>query len=332
MRSTAFVTSGTSPKNPSSSSRSGSSRAAQRRWGSSTYGFVGSITAASGGLLEEIVRVVDQVLVERVVLGDEDRERVAVPSPGASRLLPHRRAGSRVAGEHRGVERADVDPELQRARRGDREEVAVGELAFDLPPVLGEVACSVALDARAGLRLGHVPPGELGEQLGGAPRPREPDRANVAVGEPAHEPRRLAQRAAPLPGVLVDDRRVPEREELLAARRPIVGDLLEGQAGEPRRELARVADGGATPGTSAGCRRSGRPGAGAAAAPSPRASRTRRGTRAPRRPPPCDRRKKKSAHRAWSGRSDRWSMSGFVITRFAFLRISGRSAWGVSPS
>ena len=43
-------------------------------------------------------------------------------------------------------------------------------------------------------------------------------------------------------------------------------------------------------------------------------------------------RKKKSAHRAWSARSARCSMSGLVITRFAFFLISGRSARGVSPS
>src|SRR5207302_5315028 len=38
------------------------------------------------------------------------------------------------------------------------------------------------------------------------------------------------------------------------------------------------------------------------------------------------------AHLAWSGSRLAWSMSGFDITRFAFRRMSGRSADGVSPS
>jgi hypothetical protein len=45
-----------------------------------------------------------------------------------------------------------------------------------------------------------------------------------------------------------------------------------------------------------------------------------------------DRRRKKSAHLAWSSRMLAWSMSGFDITTFAFLLIRGRSDRGVSPS
>ena len=45
-----------------------------------------------------------------------------------------------------------------------------------------------------------------------------------------------------------------------------------------------------------------------------------------------DSRRRKSAHRAWSGSTDACSMSGLVSTRFAFRRTTGRSADGVSPS
>jgi DEAD/DEAH box helicase domain-containing protein len=51
-------------------------------------------------------------LVELVLTRDEDRERLLLRAAGAAGLLPHRRDRPRVAAEHAGVERADVDAEL----------------------------------------------------------------------------------------------------------------------------------------------------------------------------------------------------------------------------
>ncbi len=100
-----------------------------------------------GGTFEQVGGVVHEVLVQRIVLGNQDRERVGVPATGSPHLLPHGGAGARVAGEDGGVERADVDAQLQRTGGCDRQQLAVGQLALDATPVLGEVAGPVALDA-----------------------------------------------------------------------------------------------------------------------------------------------------------------------------------------
>ena len=189
--------------------------------------------------------MVHEVLVERVVLGHQDRERVGVATARTAGLLPHRCARAGIAGEHGGVERADVDPELERVRGRDRQQFAVRQLALDRPAVLRQIAGSVRLDACALLRVAHVPPCELRQQLGGAPGPGEADRADVLLDELRHQPRRLGERAPSCAGVLVDDRRVPEREQLLARRCGVGHDLVERQPRQARRELTGVADRGA---------------------------------------------------------------------------------------
>ena len=95
MRSTAFVTSGTSPKNPSSSSRERHLAGGAAQVGLQHVRVRRVDHRRLGRPFEQIVRVIDQVLVERIVLGDEDASDVAVPPPGPSRLLPHRRARAR---------------------------------------------------------------------------------------------------------------------------------------------------------------------------------------------------------------------------------------------
>ena len=108
-------------------------------------------------------------------------------------------------------------PELERVRRGHGEEVPVGEPPLDLPAVLREVARAVGtIRSRSG-RVAHLPPGELREQLGRPPGPREPDRPDVrsSTSSPISHGR-LGEGAPPPPGLLVDDRRVPQGEELVA--------------------------------------------------------------------------------------------------------------------
>ena len=124
-----------------------------------------------GGLgrpVEQVRRVRDEVLVEWLVLRHEHGERAVRPPPRPTRLLPHRRPGARVADEDRRVERADVDPELERVRRRDREQLVGRELAFELAPVLREVPGAVRLDAPTEIGV-EIAAGEPGQELGGAP-------------------------------------------------------------------------------------------------------------------------------------------------------------------
>ena len=57
-----------------------------------------------GRFVEQVLRVMHQVLIQWVVLRHEHRERIRVATPCASGLLPHGRARSRVAREDRGIQ------------------------------------------------------------------------------------------------------------------------------------------------------------------------------------------------------------------------------------
>ena len=95
-------------------------------------------------------------LVERVLAGDVDRE----PAPAPPRAPPHLaqrrdRAGERHA--DRGVERADVDPELERVGRDDAEQLAVDEPPLELAPLLRRVAGAVGRDPLGQLAAARGP-------------------------------------------------------------------------------------------------------------------------------------------------------------------------------
>jgi hypothetical protein len=76
-----------------------------------------------GWLGEQVLRVADQVLVQGIVLSHQDRQRGGRAAPGPPSLLPHRSPGSRVPGDECGVQRAHVDPELQRVGGGHPQEL-----------------------------------------------------------------------------------------------------------------------------------------------------------------------------------------------------------------
>ena len=174
-------------------------------------------------------------------------------------------------------------PELQRAGGRDGHQVAGGQLLLDRPAVLRQVARAVGADLRPRLGIVHAAPGEVGQQLRGAPRPCEADRAGAVVDQAGHDRRGLGQRASPRARLVVDDRRVPQREELAAARRVVGLDHLDVEARSAGRPARRGCRPWRSRGTSAGRRRAARSAAAAAAAPSPPASRRPRAARAPRR-------------------------------------------------
>ena len=134
--------------------------------------------------VEELVGVAAEELVERVVARDVDGEPAAAAA-GAAPLLAERgdRAGERDA--DRGVERADVDAELERVGGDDAEQLALDELALELAPLLGRVAGAVGRDPLGEVGVAEVLERELGElrhQLDGLARLHEHDRAR-ALGD-----------------------------------------------------------------------------------------------------------------------------------------------------
>ena len=135
---------------------------------------------------EELARVAGVPLVELVVAGDEHGRGAPAGAPGPPHLLAHRRERAREAVEHHCVERADVDPELQRAGGDHAAELAAGELLLEVASLGRQVAGAVRGDRRRarGL-LGQEPAGVGGHELGALAAARERERL-VTVGD---EPR-----------------------------------------------------------------------------------------------------------------------------------------------
>ena len=114
-----------------------------------------------------------EVGVERVVGGDEHRERLLTRAPRAPRLLPQARPPPGPARHDDGIQTTHVDAELEGVGRGEPAHRAVTQPALQLPAVL-----------RAGIHRGR-------------PRPRRPGpgrRSRHAVGRSSQG---LGARAAP---------------------------------------------------------------------------------------------------------------------------------------
>ena len=161
--------------------------------------------------------------------------------------------------------------------------------------------------------------------------------ANVSVRRPRStkpglELRRLGERRAAQAELRVEQRRVPEHDRALGARRGVVADHRHRHA-EQRRARARRGSRSSPrrAGTAARSRRCARA-AGAAAARSRRASRRRRGRRAPRRRRRSggSRARRPSARGAAAGRCA--PCPGWSGSAFDHLRICQRCSVGVSPS
>ena len=130
---------------------------------------------------EEVLRMAAEELVKRVLAGDVDRQPAAATSGPAPHLLEARdRSGERHA--DRGVELADVDPELQRVGRDDPEQVAVREAGLDLLALGGRVAGAVRGDALGQLRIETVA-GVTQDQLDPLARLHEADRPHAGGDE-----------------------------------------------------------------------------------------------------------------------------------------------------
>ena len=187
--------------------------------------------------LEQRLGLAHEELVERVLARDEHREAVAAAS-GPAPLLAQRGDGAGEADRDRAVELADVDPELERVRRRDAEQLAVHQPPLDLAPLRRRVAGAVGGEARGGRGVDAVG-GEAVDQLGGLAALREADRAQAPRDEPGHQERRLRERARADPELRVEQRRIPEDDVALAPgprcrrRRPSPAPPVRASASSP---------------------------------------------------------------------------------------------------
>ena len=182
----------------------------------------------------------DEELIERVLTRDEDRQPTRPPS-GATPLLPQRGDGAGKADGDRAVERADVDPELERLRRGDPEQLALDEAALDLASLLRRVPGPVGSEPRRGRRVQPVA-GEAVDELGCLAALREADRAQAPPDQTRQQPGGVPERARAGAELLVEELGVPEHDLALGLRGGVVGHDADVEAREARRELARVGD------------------------------------------------------------------------------------------
>ena len=197
-----------------------------------------------GRALEQELRVVDDVLVDRRAGGDEDRDARALPPSGPPELLPGGRDRPRVAGQDRDVEAADVDAELERVGGDDAEDLAVAQAVLDRPPLGRQVAAAIAADARARPVTLAQRFAQAGQQdLDRDARPPEDDR--LAPGAQERQRPALGERRGRAAGAALrmEDRRVDQDDVALAGRCAVPVDEAGRPGGQHRRELGRVPDG-----------------------------------------------------------------------------------------
>ena len=104
--------------------------------------------------VEELLRVAGEELVKRVLAGNVDGQATAAAA-GAAPHLAQAGDGAREGDADRGVELADVDPELERVGRDHAEQLARDQARLDLVALLRGVAGAVRGDALG--QLGRQP-------------------------------------------------------------------------------------------------------------------------------------------------------------------------------
>ncbi len=193
--------------------------------------------------LEELVGVAAEELVERVLAGHVDGQAAPAP-PGAP---PHlAQGGDRAREGHAdgGVERADVDAELERVGRDHRAQLARGQARLELAALLRRVAGAIWGDevGQAGVVAGlELEPRQPRDELDRLARLDEADRPRALAHELGHELGGLGQRAAADLQRLVDDGRVPHRDLAPRAGRAVAVDERDVvEAGQALGELDGV--------------------------------------------------------------------------------------------
>ena len=173
-----------------------------------------------GRPVEEELRVMDDVLVDRRGRGHEDPDRGFQAPPGPPQLLPGGGDGARVAGQDGDIERADVHAELQGVRGDDAEDLAVAQATLDGPPLRRQVAAPVASDPRSWPEvLAKRLPEPRQEDLDRGPGPSEDDRLAARPDERQGPALGMAEGRRPRPRGLVHQGRVDEERH--GARRGV---------------------------------------------------------------------------------------------------------------
>ena len=185
-------------------------------------------------------------LVEAVLTRDVHGEPAAL-APRAAPHLAQAGDGTREVHADRCIELADVDPELEGVGRRHRQELALGQVRFDLAALLRRVAGAVGGDPFGEVSLallGQLQRGHPVDQLDPAAALHEADRPHTALDELAEHVGCLGDGGAPQLGRLLDHGRVPHRDLAARPRCSVIVEQVELQPRQPLGELAGVGDRG----------------------------------------------------------------------------------------
>ncbi len=180
--------------------------------------------------VEDDVRVVDEVGVQRVVPGDEDAQGRRPGSAGPAELLPQARPRSRPACGDDDVETADVDAHLECVGGGEGPHAPLPQPGLQRPALLGQVPAAVG-GGHVGQRRVDVEQVVADEGRGGlraAPAAYEGQRLAALDDAVGDEVGRLAERAAPHRVTIVrrslEHRGLPEGDGHRWVGRGVLGD------------------------------------------------------------------------------------------------------------
>ena len=84
-----------------------------------------------------------QILIDRVVAGQQNGQALVVPPAAAAGLLPGAGDRARITGQQGHVERADVDAQFQRVGGRHAAQTAAEQLRFDLAAFERQIAAAI---------------------------------------------------------------------------------------------------------------------------------------------------------------------------------------------
>ena len=141
--------------------------------------------------VEDQLRMVEQVRVQRVVAGHQHHQRVALAAARPAGLLPERLERPRETGDHHGIQAGDVDPQLQGIGGRHPRQFTIPQPRLKLTAVTGQVAGPVARHPASGFDTFGGP---QRDQFGLAAAGHEGDHLLTVVHQPGQQFGRLSWR------------------------------------------------------------------------------------------------------------------------------------------
>ena len=196
-------------------------------------------------LAQEIIRVADDVLIDGS--GGRNVEDDARPLSAACTtcLLPGAGDGARVAAEHAGIQRADVNAQFEGVGGDHRVDVARAQALLDLAALRGQIAAAVAPHpARIAQRIANEILEVLRQHLHSQAGAGKGDGLDAVLQQHGGDVARLRQNTPADPQLAVHHRRIVEHEVPCTHGGAVIIDHVDGAARERLRQLLGIGDGG----------------------------------------------------------------------------------------